>query len=366
MNGIDAVLVSFTADRASLVGAHSAPYPEPLRARLVGAESACAGWSATDVGTLDVLIGHAFGDAAMALLRATNTPSSAVRAIGSHGQTLLHSPSTDPPFTLQAGDPHIIAARTGITTVSSFRGMDVALGGQGAPLVPVFHEAFFRRPGVARCALNLGGIANVTVLDADASRAVTGFDTGPGNALLDVWIGQCMGLPMDVDGAWASSGRVHPGLLDALLADPYFAMPWPKSTGRDYFNLAWAERRGGSLLRELPPKDVQATLVELTVASVADGITRAAPGTSELIVCGGGARNHALMHALRVRLPGCRVASSTEHGIEPELVEAAAFAYLAKLRLEGRPGNLPSVTGAARPAMLGAVVEAPQRIPGAA
>jgi anhydro-N-acetylmuramic acid kinase len=267
---------------------------------------------------------------------------------------VFHDTSAQPWATQQLGDPSRIAARSGIATVADFRRKDVALGGQGAPLVPAFHHALFASADEARCALNIGGIANVTLLpDADAAR-VRGFDTGPGNGLMDEWSERHLGRAYDADGAFAASGRCNGPLLQALLADPYFNRPPPKSTGRGYFQLAWVERRFPALA-SLAPADVQATLAELTTRSIAADILAHQPDTRRVLVCGGGGRNGYLMQSLRAALPACTVQPSDDYGLDAGWVEAAAFAWLAMRTLEGLPGNLPGVTGASRPAVLGGI-----------
>ena len=272
-----------------------------------------------------------------------------VAAIGSHGQTLRHLPGATHPFTLQIGDPWRIALGTGIRTIADFRRADLALGGQGAPLAPAFHDWLFRATGTARVVLNLGGIANVTILPADDAPA-TGFDTGPGNTLLDGWIARHRGETLDRDGDWSASGRVATDLLDRLLADPYFAAPPPKSTGFEYFNVRWLQAAGADAFE---PADVQATLAQLTAETVAAAV-RGTGGVADLLVCGGGVHNLDLLARLAAALPGVAVRSTAEAGLEPDWVEGAAFAWLAMRRIRRLPGNLPSVTGASGPAILGA------------
>lgn len=357
MDGVDAVLVAFDEERPRLLASHSAPMPESLREALLRLAGNHSPHPLQCFGELDHRLGQLFADASLALLEAAGMAPEAVTAIGSHGQTLYHQPLGDAPFSLQIGDPNIIAERTGITTVADFRRRDMAAGGQGAPLVPAFHAEVFAA-GHTRVVLNLGGIANITVLPGAAAAPVTGFDTGPGNVLLDGWAQRHLGVPLDRDGAWARSGRVDPPLLDRLLGDPYFQVPPPKSTGREVFNGEWLERQLQQAGRHLAPEDVQATLVELTAASVADAVWRHASGTRELLVCGGGAHNGAVLARLGHHLPDCTVTSTASHGIDPDWVEALAFAWLARRTLQGRPGNLPAVTGARHPVVLGGVFPA--------
>jgi anhydro-N-acetylmuramic acid kinase len=274
-----------------------------------------------------------------------------VRAVGSHGQTVRHRPRGTHPFTLQIGDANVIAARTGIAVVADFRRRDVALGGQGAPLLPAFHKAAFGDASEERIVVNIGGVANLTLLPAKGE--VRGFDTGPGNVLLDHWSREHLHEPYDAEGSFAAGGRVDEALLTHLLADPYFAAPPPKSTGPEHFNGPWLEGALGATRRK--PEDVAATLAELTARSIADATKRQAPGVARVFACGGGAHNKHLMARLAALLPGATLASTTSLGIDPDWVEAAGFAWLARETLQRRPGNLPSVTGAAQYSVLGAI-----------
>jgi anhydro-N-acetylmuramic acid kinase len=355
MNGIDAVLAEFQDGRfAALRGTHTLEYPAALRARLLQVARSDAALSLRELATLDVQVAEHFAAAAQGLLAAARVGPEQVAAIGSHGQTVFHDTSALPWATQQLGDPSLIAARCGITTVADFRRKDVALGGQGAPLVPAFHHALFASDSEPRCALNLGGIGNLTLLpDADPAK-VRGFDTGPANGLLDEWSERHLGRSHDEGGAWAAGGRGDETLLAALLADPYFALPAPKSTGRGYFHLAWVEQRYPAVNR-LAPADVQATLAELTVRSIAADLQRYAPGTRRMLVCGGGARNAYLMRRLGEQLPDCAVQPSDAYGLAAGWIEATAFAWLALRTLAGQPGNLPGVTGASRLAVLGGI-----------
>lgn len=357
LDGIDAALIEHRDGVPGLLAHRWQPWPSGLRARLLAA--ATDGCNLEMLGRLDAETAQQFAAAAAALLDAHGTPASAVRVIGSHGQTLHHAPGDQPPHTLQIGDPAVIAVATGIDVVADFRRMDVALGGEGAPLAPIFHRDCFGGVGHARAVLNLGGIANLTLLPAAGRGPVTGFDTGPANGLLDAWIQQQRGCARDEDGAWAASGSVDGSLLAALLGDPWFSAPPPKSTGREQFNLAWL--RGRADPAALPPQDVQATLLALTVESVARALEGHAPEVHEVLICGGGTRNGALVRALATRLGPRRVQSTAAWGWPPEAIEAAAFAHLAWLHLEGRPGNLPTVTGACRAAVLGQRTQAPPR-----
>lgn len=347
-DGIDAALLSFGAE-PRILGAHTYPYPEALRVRILALARASAQIALDDYGALDVEIGEAFAAAALALLDTAGIEPAAVRAIGSHGQTICHRPAAPHPFTLQIGDPTVIAERTGIVTIADFRRGDVAAGGQGAPLAPAFHAAAFAAR--APCAvLNLGGIANVTLIGADGS--VRGFDTGPANCLMDAWAARHLGQARDTGGLWAAGGTVDRALLSRLLEDPYFALPAPKSTGREYFNLDWLDTQ---LPGTHDARDVQATLLALSVRSIADALGRTGADLREVLACGGGVHNRSLMDALGVALAPARVHSTAAAGVDPDFVEAATFAWLAHERLEGRPGNLPAVTGARGTRLLGAI-----------
>ncbi|MEO9078228.1 MAG: anhydro-N-acetylmuramic acid kinase [Rhodanobacter sp.] len=354
-DSIDAVLVRFRHGLPQTLASHAHPWPASLRERMLALAQDEATLDLDAWGRLDVEIGHQFADAASQLLAQSGTSATAVRAIGSHGQTLRHRPGGDYPFTLQAGDPNVIAERCRIDVVADFRRADVAAGGQGAPLLPALHAMLLAVPGRTRVVLNLGGIANVTVLRADGS--VGGFDTGPANGLLDAWCQRHLGESFDRDGAFGASGQVLPGLLDAMLADPYFALPPPKSTGREYFHLEWLAAQ--TPLTSLNPADVQATLLELTSRSIAAAIEEYATTADEVIVCGGGVHHPLLMRRLGELLAPRTLHCTSAYGIDPDFLEATAFAWLARQRLLKLPGNLPAVTGARGPRVLGAIYSAP-------
>ncbi|TBV07229.1 anhydro-N-acetylmuramic acid kinase [Stutzerimonas kirkiae] len=287
------------------------------------------------------------------LLRQAGKSASDIRAIGSHGQTIRHEPWRG--FTLQIGNPALLAELTGITVVGDFRRRDVAAGGQGAPLVPAFHEALLGKRDKACAVLNIGGFANLSLIACE--RDTGGFDTGPGNVLMDAWIRHSRQLDYDADGRWAASGVVNGTLLEALLEDPFFATRGPKSTGRETFNLQWLLAHLGRY-PALPAQDVQATLLELTARSISIALQRSQPDTEQLWVCGGGAHNGRLMQRLQALLPGCRVESTQAIGISPDWIEAMAFAWLAHCCLEGIPANRAAVTGARGPRILGAIYPA--------
>ncbi len=352
MDGVEAVLLEVAGGKFSIRGATHLDYPTELASKLQRAVADPASCDLDTYGALDAEAGEVFAAAVVSLLRETGTSPDAVRAIGSHGQTVLHRPRIALPYTLQIGDPNRIAERTGIDVVADFRRRDMAAGGEAAPLVPAFHAAAFGAAGTDRAVVNIGGIANITVLRADG--AVSGFDTGPGNCLMDLWATEQLGTPYDRDGALATRGVVNDALLTALLAEPYLALPPPKSTGRELFRRPWLE----PLLREHPGgvADVQATLSEYTATTIANAVRTVECFTpAELLVCGGGAFNKELMRRLAARLPGIHVASTATRGIAPEQVEAALFAWLAHRFLEGLPGNLTAVTGARGPRVLGAL-----------
>ncbi|MGH8152457.1 MAG: anhydro-N-acetylmuramic acid kinase [Rhodanobacteraceae bacterium] len=348
-DGIDAALARF-APRLEAIAARTFAYPGGLRERILALARHDAAVALTGLGHLDVEIGECFAAAALALLRESGLAAGSIAAIGSHGQTVCHQPRGPHPFSLQLGDPNVIAERTGIATVADFRRGDLTAGGQGAPLLPALHAAVLADPTVARAVLNLGGIANLTLLIP--GKPVLGFDTGPANCLLDAWSTRVRGLPRDDGGVWARAGHVDAALLERLLDDPYFAPPPPKSTGREYFNLDWLDAR---LPAGPDPADVQATLLMLSARSIAAALRTHAPEVRNAYACGGGVHNAALMDALRGELPEVKLATTAALGIDPDFVEAVGFAWLARARLEGSPGNVPSVTGARGPRVLGGV-----------
>lgn len=352
MDGVDAVLVEFNSG-IRLRGTHTEPLPAELKAQLLAISQ--PGINEIDrVGELDVAVGRLFAKATLALLEHAEVEASAVNAIGSHGQTIRHRPRASYPFTVQIGDPNTIAEQTRITVVADFRRRDMAAGGQGAPLVPAFHEALFRSPDHDRIILNLGGMANITVLRADG-RPAYGYDTGPANVLLDAWYQREQGGDFDKSGQWAANGTVSRSLLSRLLDHPYFARPAPKSTGREDFHLGWLLKELHELGESLEPMDVQATLLELTARSVATAIELEGLAQGDLVLCGGGAFNDTLWHRLHQLLPRLTLHSSADYGLAPTWVEATAFAWLARQTMHGLAGNLPAVTGAKGPRVLGGI-----------
>ncbi len=357
MDALDGVVADFSTTPPRLLATCSKALPQPL-SRQLHALCVPGDNELTRMGEADIHFARFSAAVVNELLDTARLSPAQIVAIGSHGQTIRHSPNSQPPFTLQIGDPNTIAELTGITTVADLRRRDMAAGGQGAPLVPGFHAALYRQAGEDRVVLNLGGIANITILPGELSEAVRGFDTGPANTLLDSWIRQQLGKGMDGDGAWGRSGRHIPQLLSKMLEDPYFSAPAPKSTGREYFNLRWLQHL--LIQGEHPPADVQATLYALTVESVARAIEVHAPATRQLVVCGGGVYNGLMMAKLRERLAPCPVLSSAEASpaIEPRWMEAMAFAWLARQTVLGESGNLPAVTGASRAVILGGIYPA--------
>ncbi len=355
MDAMDAVLVDLGSSFPLLLERVSLPMPSRLRSQLQALsqpgdneiEAMCQS---------DLAVAILAAEAVKALLKTAGIEPQAVRAIGSHGQTIRHLPKIG--NTLQIGNPSLIAELTGITTVADFRRRDMAAGGEGAPLVPAFHQAIFHSPEQTRVIANIGGIANITVLPANREQTVLGFDTGPGNTLMDDWCYRHSGRRYDKNGDWASSGTVCQPLLDTLLADPFFTRLPPKSTGKEYFHHAWLWH-GISQLAEVPPaEDIQATLLALTAHSLADMIRRFAPEGSGVYVCGGGVRNKALMQRLKECLPGYALTDTDDLGLPHQWVEAAAFAWLARQTINGLPGNLPSVTNASGLRILGGVYPA--------
>ncbi|RYX92827.1 MAG: anhydro-N-acetylmuramic acid kinase [Comamonadaceae bacterium] len=366
LDGADGVLVDFSGDGPQVVAAASQPFDDVFRAELLALNSPThnelhrAALAGNQVAAVYARVVKGLLDKAATL----GIGNKDIRAIGAHGQTVRHQPqriSAEPAgvgYTLQLNNPSLLAELTGIDVVADFRSRDVAAGGQGAPLVPAFHQGVFGRADAAVAVLNLGGISNVSILPATASGApVLGFDCGPGNALMDAWCQRHTGKPFDQAGAWAASGHLVPELLASLLDEPYFSQPPPKSTGRDLFSLAWLFQKVEPFA-DAKPEDIQHTLAEFTVQSCAMAVDRHAAGSRELIVCGGGAFNVHVLKRLQAALPVLKVTTSDAHGLPPLEVEAAAFAWLARQTVRRLPGNLPGVTGAAGLRVLGAIYPA--------
>lgn len=357
LDGVDAVLVDFADSKLKVLGHCSAPFPDALKAELLALNSP------TDhelhrASLAGNAIAQCYAAQVKALLTQSQLKPGDIRAIGAHGQTVRHRPQEFDGigYTLQLNQPALLAELCGIDVVADFRSRDVAAGGQGAPLVPPFHHAFFSRSGQTRAVLNIGGISNLSLLGLDVQSS-GGFDCGPGNALIDAWCLQHIGHTFDNQGRWAATGQVNTALLIDMQADPYFTKRPPKSTGRDLFNPAWLSAKL-SAHPQVSPVDVQSTLTELSAWACSDSLQQWSPECRLLIVCGGGALNLELMRRLQRGLPDCQVESSEQHGLPPLQVEAAAFAWLAKQAVERRPGSLTRVTGARGARILGAIYPA--------
>lgn len=356
-DGIDAVLLHVDATgNLSLTATRSHPLDGTLKAAI--AALCTPGENEIDrLGELDRRLGRAFAEAALALLKDAGLAPQQIAAIGSHGQTVRHRPQavagdSATAFSLQIGDPNTIAELTGITTVADFRRRDIAAAGEGAPLVPAFHRDQFAQEGTRRAIVNIGGIANATLLDGLTLRG--GFDCGPGNTLLDYWAHRATGADYDAGGAWSAEGSVDPELLKACLEDPFFLRTGPRSTGREHFSADWLQSRLGAM-PAIEARNVQATLAELTARSIAGSLEAADFAAQEVYVCGGGSHNADIMRRLYRLLQPARLDTTAALGMHPDWVEAAAFAWLARQRLCNRPGNAPEVTGAAGLRVLGAV-----------
>ncbi|WPB59509.1 anhydro-N-acetylmuramic acid kinase [Xylophilus sp. GOD-11R] len=354
LDGVDGVVCEFfSSDPPRVAGFASRELQPALRAELLALNT--PGDNELHRAALAAnALSRVYAEVVFALQAATGLVPDDIRAIGAHGQTVRHRPGQFDGigYTLQLQNPALLAEATGIDVVADFRSRDVAAGGQGAPLVPAFHLDWFGGSGRDIALLNLGGIANLTLLPAGGGAS--GFDCGPANALLDHWCQRHTGQPYDAGGAWGASGQVLPGLLDVLAAEPFFAEAPPKSTGRDLFHPGWLAARLSDFA-DAAPADVQATLARLTAHTAAQALLRHAPATRAIYVCGGGALNAALMRELASALPGIDVLTTDALGLPPLQVEATAFAWLARNCIERRPGNLPAVTGASGPCVLGAV-----------
>lgn len=351
MDGVDTALVEMDGNQIRLLAHADFPMPEDLKQRLL---NVCIGQSTNvqEIGELDHLLGHLFADAVIALLAQSGYQACDIRAIGCHGQTVFHQPNGNTPFTMQLGDANIISSKTGIDTVADFRRKDMALGGQGAPLVPAFHDTIFKSTDSSVVVLNIGGIANISVLRPQ--QKVLGYDTGPGNMLMDAWCFEQTGHKFDDNGMWARSGKVHQPLLKRLNQESYLALNAPKSTGRELFNLPWLQQ----ILAEfsLAAEDVQRTLCEYTALTIATQVAHYQCGPApELLLCGGGARNPLLVERLQAHLAHWRIMPTSDKGVDSDYMEAMAFAWLAQRRLHNLPSNLPEVTGASALASLGVV-----------
>ncbi len=351
LDGVDTALVETDGHSNRLLAQDFFSMPADLKQDVL---DVCIGQQTTlvKIGEIDHRLGKVFADAVEQLIANNNLDRNDIKAIGSHGQTVFHAPDSAYPFTMQIGDANIIAAQTGITTVADFRRKDMALGGQGAPLVPAFHKALFDHLDNNIVILNIGGISNISIINGDQT---SGYDTGPGNMLMDAWVQKKFDKPYDKDAAIARSGTVQPALLQRLLSEEYLQLPAPKSTGRELFNLPWLEQKLLGLTLE--PQDVLATLAEFTALTIAEQVTGLTQSNqqNELLVCGGGAQNPLLMERLQTLLPDWEIGNTLKYGIDSDYMEAMAFAWLAHQTMHNLPGNLPAATGASRLAVLGAI-----------
>ena len=355
LDGVDIAIVDFAEFPPRLLHFNTTAYEDPLRDKLL---RLCHSQTTSldELYSLDAQLGETYAEVVNQALADSAIEAGRITAVGCHGQTIRHSPDTDFPYSAQIGDPNRITVRTGITTVADFRGKDIALGGQAAPLAPAFHRFLFRSEEEDRAVINIGGISNITFLPADSGQAVLGFDTGPGNTFLDLWIDRQRNLKYDVDGAWGRSGKIDLELLERMLAaEPYFRQPPPKSTGTEYFNPDWLEP---FLDASHEAANIQATLVELTAVTIARGIAELPSMPANCYICGGGAHNLYLHERLAQALPGCGIRTTAELGLDPDFVEATAFAWLARERISLRNGNIAEVTNAQHAAILGAVYAA--------
>ncbi|MCF2949522.1 anhydro-N-acetylmuramic acid kinase [Paraglaciecola aquimarina] len=351
MDGVDVAIVDFSELHPRLLDCQTYPYPPELLSDL---HRLCKS-SDNEIelmGRADRAVAKIFADASLQLLKSNYINQNQVIAIGSHGQTIRHIPEGTNSFSIQIGDPNTIAALTGIDVIADFRRKDIALGGQGAPLVPAFHQAIFSHKQKSRVVVNIGGISNLTYLPKNPKDKIIGFDTGPGNTLLDMWCHKHTGKEYDDKGKWAAQSSADPELLLSLLSHPYFSAPAPKSTGRELFNLAWLEQHIAQLSHTPNPQMVQATLVALTTRSITEQVIKF-KDVEEVYICGGGARNEFLLEELESELHECELFTTDELGVTADAVEAMAFAWLAYAHVNKMPGNIASATGASKEAILG-------------
>lgn len=357
IDAIDAALVNFDDHHVDIKATYSHEIPQAVRDELHSLTT--PGDNELDrLGELDTLLGRLYSEAVNTLLSKANIDRNLIKGIGCHGQTIRHRPNAKYPFTLQIGDPNIVAELTGITTVSDFRRRDMANGGQGAPLAPAFHQWLLQDEQQDCFVVNIGGIANLTYLSSDGT--CIGFDTGPGNTLMDQWIKNNLNKNYDDDGKWAKSGKVNQDLLSSMLRNNYFTSSAPKSTGREYFNLQWLESYTKNF--KLNAEDIQATLLELTTVSICDEIKKLRQGSSKVFVCGGGAYNKYLLERIEFHLSEqsaeLSIETSASFGIEPEWLEAVCFAWFAKQTLEGNKLDFQTITGANKAAVYGGIYQA--------
>lgn len=349
-DGIDTVAVAFDDHQLKIIAHHSASFPKTVTQSLIALADPQIAHRLQDVYALDAQLGHLYAQTIQDLLAQSQLKKQSIEAIGCHGQTIRHFPNETPGFTVQIGDPNIIAAHTGITTVADFRRRDIAHGGQGAPLAPAFHHHFFHTPNENRAVLNIGGFANITLLPA--SGKISGYDTGPGNCFLDAFAQTHLKQAFDDGGSWAATGKVDERLLQTLLSHPFFAKKPPKSTGRDEFNIAWLNNILANF-PQLSPENIQATLTELTARSIADQIVN--KNINTLYVCGGGAFNDYLLSRIAAHLPSTEVKTTQALGIDPQLVEPCLMAWLAQRTICKQPIDLQDITGSKQPMLLGGV-----------
>jgi len=355
LDGIDCVIVDLAGDTPALITADCHALPDNLRHDVL---TLCADKQAplAELGRLDIELGRCFAEAAIKTLAAAGVVAQEIEAIGSHGQTVFHQPNSAAPFSLQLGDPNTIAERTGITTIADFRRRDMAAGGQGAPLAPLLHQHCCASQNKNRAIVNIGGIANITLLLANGARVA--FDTGPGNVLMDHWVARHKSTHFDKNGEWAKGGSVDTALLAELMSEPYLALAAPKSTGRELFNGAWLEQRLASLKQWPSPQNIQATLLEFTATTLSTALL-AGMRQGEIYLCGGGAHNTALLKRIGKLMPGYYVGTTAEIGIDPDWLEAMAFAWMAQQTLDGVAVVTSPFTGAKKPVMLGGIYPSP-------
>jgi anhydro-N-acetylmuramic acid kinase len=350
LDGIDAVLVDLSQSKPLQLGKNYLPFDDTLKNALLALHLPAHN-ELHQAQLIGNQLARRYAAAVAPLLAQAKSLNREIKAVGCHGQTIRHCPEHG--YSVQIGNAALLAELTGVTVVSDFRSRDIAAGGQGAPLVPAFHDHVLRHTDIHRVIVNIGGISNLTNLPP---RAVTsGFDCGPGNLLMDAWCMQHLGKPYDDNGAWAASGSVLPALLEKLLDESFFALPPPKSSGRDLFNIAWLENK---LQGNEVAANVQATLLELTCRSIALAIQKYCSGAKEIYLCGGGAHNQSLLNRLTALLPSSSLATTDMLGVDGDYLEAIAFAWLAQQALHGKPANLPQVTGAKHPCILGAIYRA--------
>jgi len=355
LDGIDIAITSFSdVGDFSFITAKTFPFPEQLHCEL---QLLITNYH-TDLqvlGRIDIALGQLIASSINQLLVEQKLTADDIVAIGSHGQTLFHAPNENYPFSMQVGNADVIAEITGITTVADFRQRDIAAGGQGAPLVPAFHQALFSSEDEDRVIINIGGISNITYLPTSSNKPVIGFDTGPGNVLIDYWIQSQLDKPYDHGGVWASSGQTNDELLAALMNESYFNKTAPKSTGRELFNKKWFENLRVQYKKQISAADIQTTLVELTALTISNDIKRYANSSQHIFICGGGAHNDYLLERLQSLLTHKKVSTTESLGLHPDWVEACAFAWLGYRAMNKKVSNLPLVTGAKHSVVLGSI-----------